>query len=214
MPLTLFYGRDSPEAPAYSRSGGGSLFMEKANKRWLERQRERKPEDGFVWGRDTPEQAFHVAAYTWVQGKRPKRTGLLPKSLDFMALWRAHLELVPDGDPNDGLSAAEIDVLMNSDDDKREVQVTIFGTASTYNAQRTKKTAVAKRLQAIGLVHILEYLGPTITGPDGQPLGLKGCVFAWTPYGIKWVQLRLGIGTNDPAALYLAPSVTDVNRYG
>lgn len=187
------------------------------DKAWLERQRSLDPGKGYVYGRDDPGQAFHARAYTYrktARGAKLERDAAFPKALDYMALWRAWLELVPRNDPNDGLSASEIDVLMNSDDDKRKVSVTIFGAEYRYNAQRTKKTAVAKKLQNIGLVYILEYLGGNLIGSDGLPLGLKGCVFAYTPFGIKWVQLRLGKAQNQEGALYLHPSVADVNRYG
>jgi hypothetical protein len=175
------------------------------DKLWLERLQGHDPtKSGFLFGRDHPDQAVLTPSFK------------LPPNYDYMAKWRAHLMLSRKGDPDDGLNETEINILMNSEDTARTVTVTLFGKEYHYAAQYNKFTRIVKRLQAIGLTYIIEYLGGNILDPaDGMPLGLKGCVWAWTPIGLKWVRVRLGI--IDEAytpKLLLEPIIVDVNKYG
>lgn len=178
--------------------------MKRKDRAWLERLDHHDPTArGFIFGRDDPNQVFHTPDFR------------LPKNYDYMQRWRLHLSLHRKNDPNDGLTTEEIGVLMNSEDTNRRVTVVIFGNESSYPAQFSKLTKVVKKLQAIGLVYIIEYRGGGIIGPDGLPLGLKGCEWAWTPIGLKWVRVRLGLEDNDfRNNLVLHPSVTDPDHYG
>jgi len=172
-------------------------------KAWLSKLQAHDINKGFLYGKDNPDDSFHIPARE------------VSKNYECVLRWQKHVLTVAGDDDTLGIAPMQWDVLMNSEDSNTIVNITLFGTQSKYRAQYTKYTRIAKWLQDIGLIYIVDYLGGNLLDPkDGLPLGLKGCVFAYTPIGLKLVRIRLGLETNTTFALYkdTVGSVGDVSH--